>query len=182
MESGEGYVATRRRRRTWHGRPELQPGNLFAGNAVCGMRDPKAGSSAKAFAMIHKLAAIAPTVLVVDCEPMAREAVCEFLADRGIPGALAENATEALAFLQRESGIKVVFTEIRITGEADGLDLAKEIKRRWPEIHLLVTTGRGGFSRSDLPADGHFVAKPYDFDVVATTIERLLVEKATSRR
>ena len=60
------------------------------------------------------------------------------------------------------------------TRALDGLDLARETHARWPDIKLIVTSGRPKPSDKDIPDDGRFVAKPYSPDLLVGEIRRAL--------
>ena len=77
-------------------------------------------------------------------------------------------ADEALPILEGRSDIAVVFTDIHMPGRLDGRALAFEVKRRWPGIGLLVTSGDLGTREPRLPDGSRFLAKPYsDVDLIA---------------
>jgi CheY-like chemotaxis protein len=45
--------------------------------------------------------------------------------------------------------ITVVFTDIQMPGSMDGLKLAAAIRRRWPPIHIVATSGMVNVSETD---------------------------------
>jgi len=51
------------------------------------------------------------------------------------------NADEAIAILEARKDIRIVFTDIDMPGSMDGLKLARAIRRRWPPIELILTSG-----------------------------------------
>ncbi len=57
-------------------------------------------------------------------------------------------------------------------GSLDGLDLAREVHERWPQVLLMITSGRRP-PLLDIPT-GEFVSKLYDFDQLADRIQTLL--------
>ncbi|GLS20987.1 hypothetical protein GCM10007874_40040 [Labrys miyagiensis] len=105
---------------------------------------------------------------------MIRTVVAEFLSENGLKMVEAENAERALALLDRCSDVKLLFTDINMPGDMDGLALAKEVHRRWPEMLVMLTSGRGGVPKSAMPAGGEFVAKPYDFENLVERIRKIL--------
>jgi two-component system, response regulator PdtaR len=113
-----------------------------------------------------------PVVMIVEDEPLVRVVVAEFLLERGLKVVEAENAEKALAVLKRRSDIKLLFTDVNMPG-LDGLALAREVHRRWPDMLLMLTSGRE-VPRAKIPAGGEFVAKPYDFEKLAERIYTLL--------
>jgi two-component system, response regulator PdtaR len=81
------------------------------------------------------------------------------------------NADDAIGILERRSDIRVVFTDISMSGSMDGLKLAHAIRNRWPPIHLIVASGLD--RRDKLPANGRFVRKPYTAVDVTAVLDEL---------
>ena len=108
------------------------------------------------------------TVLLVEDEVLVRWATATVLRDGGFQVFDVERADEALPILEGRSDIAVVFTDINMPGRLDGRALAFEVKRRWPGIGLLVTSGDLGTREPRLPDGSRFLAKPYsDVDLIA---------------
>jgi two-component system, response regulator PdtaR len=105
---------------------------------------------------------IMPIVLVVEDEPLVRMTTVDGLEDAGFHVLEAGGADDALALLEDHSeDIEVLFTDVRMPGSMDGLELAKEVYRRWPHILLLVSSGHARPGIEDMPDHGEFVPKPY---------------------
>jgi two-component system, response regulator PdtaR len=58
-------------------------------------------------------------------------------------------------------GHSVVFTDINMPGSMDGLRLAQAIRRRWPPIELVLTSGDFQVDEDELPRRSRFIPKPY---------------------
>ena len=71
----------------------------------------------------------------------------------------ANSAEAALKVMRTHDGVRL-FTDIRMPGR-DGLDLAREVHARWPNVLLVITSSQMKPAPSDIPDDGRFVAKPY---------------------
>lgn len=84
------------------------------------------------------------SVLVVDDEKNVREGLARVLARKGYRTCVAEDTSAALAALSRE-GFDAVITDIRMPGR-DGLDLLREAKRLWPDLHFIIMTAYGEIS------------------------------------
>ncbi len=100
-------------------------------------------------------------VLVVEDEPDIREIAALQLESLGYEVASAGDGREALAHLERET-VDVVFSDIVMPGGMSGVDLAKQVLRRWPRTRVVLTTGFAQKYRDDallerLPV----LAKPY---------------------
>ena len=59
-------------------------------------------------------------------------------------GPLVANAQAALGALMDDRGINLVFTDVMMPGSMNGMDLAIEVKRRWPNLAVLLTTRYAG--------------------------------------
>jgi CheY-like chemotaxis protein len=99
-------------------------------------------------------------VLVVEDEPTVRSLAVDVLADAGFETAEASNAAQALELLKNsEEDIDVLFTDVRMPGSMDGLELASVAKRKHPQLHVIVTSGY--FDRAELPQGTTFISKPW---------------------
>ena len=73
-------------------------------------------------------------VLVVEDEMFIRMIAVDALEERGFAILEASDAQEALEILERTPGIALIFTDINMLGKTDGLDLATEVAKRWPDM------------------------------------------------
>lgn len=115
----------------------------------------------------------AHVVLVVEDEPILRLNAAEALKDAGCEAFEAAGSQEALDILSEHPEILVLFTDINMPGERDGLALAEVVHQRWPGIRLIHTSGREQPAPADIPDDGQFIAKPYHLDVITNLIVSL---------
>ena len=72
--------------------------------------------------------------------------------------------------LESRSDIAAIFTDINMPGSIDGLKLAHAVRGRWPPIHVIVTSGLKVPADHDLPANGHFIQKPYAAEQVVAAL------------
>ena len=111
-------------------------------------------------------------VLVVEDEGLMRLHAMQLVEEAGYEPVEARNADEAIAILEARKDIRIVFTDIDMPGSMDGLKLARAIRRRWPPIELILTSGHFDVEDKDLPERGRFFAKPYnDNDVISAMQE-----------
>jgi CheY-like chemotaxis protein len=102
-----------------------------------------------------------PVVLVVEDEALIRMGAADQLERNGYEVLEAGSAAEALAILKARPEVQVLFTDIDMPGELDGMELAERVHQRWPKVLLLVTSGRSSLKDADIPDHGMFLAKPY---------------------
>lgn len=108
-------------------------------------------------------------VLLVEDEPLVRWTAHDGLEAAGYQVIEAENAGQALTILEARRDVGVLFTDVNMPGPMDGLSLAELVHAKWPDIRLVVTSGRG--LERPLPDDGAFLTKPYSYDDLARTID-----------
>ncbi|WP_336969798.1 response regulator [Sphingobium aromaticiconvertens] len=99
-------------------------------------------------------------ILVVDDNPVLRRLIVESLTVANYETVEACSADEALEFLRGSEKFGMVITDIEMPGSMDGVALANIVHERWPEIALIVTSGRVQPAAGALPRRAEFVKKP----------------------
>lgn len=122
------------------------------------------------FAQVSEL--MSKTILVVEDEVFVRLDIADFLRDQGFEVLEASNAGQALTHLERGARIDLVFTDVRMPGEMDGIGLAKFLKTHHPSIKIIVTSGH--VHAHELPQELAFVDKPYDRGRIVERIKAAL--------
>lgn len=93
----------------------------------------------------------------------------------------AANAKEAMAILEKEESIDLLFTDIDMPGNINGLELATQVKAMHPDLTILLASGYdewGTSSEGDAMLQGFsFLNKPYSLQEVDALIRKLLLEK-----
>ena len=113
-------------------------------------------------------------VLVVEDEPFVRMVAADALTERGIMAWEAGDAGEALNVLDEHPNIGLVFTDVNMPGDMDGLGLAHEVSRRRPDVTLIVTSGAVTVDEKTLPDHGTFLPKPYPTGQLVRIVEEQL--------
>jgi CheY-like chemotaxis protein len=83
----------------------------------------------------------ASRVLVVEDDVLVRMAAAQYLRRCGFAVLEAVDVDEALAILGADTLIRVVFTDVKMPGARDGLDLAHAILSDHPNVRVLLTSG-----------------------------------------
>ena len=96
------------------------------------------------------------------------------LTDAGYEVVEAATADEAIEILERHGDVEVLFTDIRMPGSMDGLELAKVVHERWPAMKILITSGDTFPPRGAIADDGRFLAKPYSAQSLCSEMGTLL--------
>jgi signal transduction histidine kinase/CheY-like chemotaxis protein len=81
------------------------------------------------------------TILIVEDEADVRSFTRDTLRELGYEVREAANGPAALQALERNPGLRLLFTDIGLPGGLNGRQLADEARRRWPGIRVLLTTG-----------------------------------------
>jgi len=123
-----------------------------------------------------------PAVLIVEDEPLLRMLAIDIVEEAGLAAVEACDAAEAIEILEKRPDIAVVFTDVNMPGSMSGMQLATIIRDRWPPVSLLVTSGKVQIDSKDLPDGTVFIAKPYDIDAVADTLQRLTPRRSPDWR
>jgi len=116
-------------------------------------------------------------LLLVEDDDAVAAGVGHMLGDLGYRHVRVANAAEALATLDKDSRFDLVFSDMVMPGEMDGLGLAQEVRRRMPETPVLLTTG---FSEAASAATGEafrLLPKPYGIDSLSQALDAALSEQ-----
>jgi PAS domain S-box-containing protein len=113
------------------------------------------------------------TVLVVEDNPEVQEVARMLLEQLGYRALHVESAARALQLLASGEAVDLVFTDVVMPGELDGLALAYRIKEKYPDIAVLLTSGYA--KATNTPEAGFPVLrKPYQLPTLAHAIRRAL--------
>ena len=80
-------------------------------------------------------------VLMLENDEHIRRYVERILETEGYAAIVAKDAKAALARLEHDPGITLLFTEVSLAGDMNGLDLAQAARERFPALKVLVTSG-----------------------------------------
>ena len=103
----------------------------------------------------------ARSVLLVEDDPLILESTASLLADEGCIVMRATSQAEATACLEQGPIPDCLVTDIMLNGQDEGLDLARTVASRWPEIRLILVSGAHRASRDEYPQKALFFTKPY---------------------
>ena len=114
-------------------------------------------------------------VLVVEDDMFVAELAADMLGELGFESTIAHNATEALDRLAAGDRPKLVFTDVVMPGGITGIELARKLRERFPELPILLTSGYS----EQLGATQGFpvLQKPYELDALAGAIGKLLKQE-----
>ena len=113
------------------------------------------------------------TVLVVDDELLIRNFAVNALETAGYNVLDAPDADAALKMLERYSYVSIIFSDIRMPGTMNGLEFARVVGQRWPDIRMLLTSGAAN-RPSDRPNGCQFLPKPYNYADLIGCVEAMV--------
>ena len=115
-----------------------------------------------------------PIVLVVDDDLLVREPIADYLREVGYEVLEAGDAHEAIDLVGHTDHVSLVFSDVRMPGEVDGIGLARWVRAHHPEVPVLLTSGYDGWLGGELGREVRLLQKPYTQDQVLRQIRRLL--------
>jgi len=91
------------------------------------------------------------TILVVEDESLVMIDIVDQLKLAGYRVVEAFNADEAIAILEADPDIRLLFTDVDMPGSMNGLKLAAAVRDRWPPVRIIVTSGHRTVEALDMP-------------------------------
>ena len=117
------------------------------------------------------------TILVVEDEEDVRDLVCRLLTALGYRVLAASEGKPALALLDAEPDVALLFTDVVLPGGMNGPDIARAAKAKRPDLKVLYTSGYTGNAIQQLEAlgaDVRLLSKPYAIEDLAQTVRDTL--------
>ena len=114
-------------------------------------------------------------VLIVEDDMFVAELASDMLGELGFESTITHSAKEALERLAGGDRPKLVFTDVVMPGGITGIELARKLRERFPELPILLTTG---YSEQVSGTQGFPVLqKPYEMGALAGAIGKLLKQE-----
>jgi two-component system, response regulator PdtaR len=118
------------------------------------------------------------TVLVVDDEVALRFLMSVVLREEtNLKVIEAHNADEALELLKSDIPVDLIFTDVRMPGTIDGVELTRRVRTTYPEIKVVMASGHLT-QQERIPGVPLFL-KPYDIDDVKSHILAAIEDQST---
>ncbi len=105
------------------------------------------------------------TVLVVDDSADVAEVTSSLFEHLGYETIYRESAEAALKLLEAGTKIDLVFSDIVMPGTIDGVGLAREIRSRYPNLPVALTTGYSDAAKA-APSNLRILRKPFDTEAL----------------
>ena len=114
-------------------------------------------------------------VLIVEDDMLLAELAAGMFAELGYEGVIAHSAKEALEQLAGGDRPKLIFSDVVMPGGISGIELARKVRNRFPELPILLTTG---YSEEVGGSHGFPVLqKPYEMGALASALGNLLKQE-----
>jgi CheY-like chemotaxis protein len=110
------------------------------------------------------------TVLIVDDSAEVAEVTSSLFEHLGYETVYRDSAEAALKLLEAGTKIDLVFSDIVMPGTIDGVGLAREIRSRYPNLPVALTTGYSDAAKSAAP-NLRILRKPFDTDALRDFIQ-----------
>jgi PAS domain S-box-containing protein len=121
------------------------------------------------------------TILVVEDNIAVGEVSMMLLEQLGYTVKQVERPAAALELLSRDNDIDLVFSDIVMPGDMDGLTLARTIRDRYPSLPIMLATGYSSAAErvgSEFP----IIRKPYDYNTLGVAVKMALAAARTRAR
>jgi signal transduction histidine kinase/CheY-like chemotaxis protein len=119
-------------------------------------------------------------ILLVEDDPRVAEATQDLLHNMGFDTCWAGDGPAALAFVENDPKLTLVLSDVVMPGGVSGLDLARTLRDRRPDLPVILTTGFSSHA-SEVAAEGFaLIEKPYRRDVLAASLRSALEKRGPS--
>jgi DNA-binding NtrC family response regulator len=103
----------------------------------------------------------ARSAIVVEDDADQRSLVTALLEESDFTIVECESAEAALAAMRVRGDVALVFSDLRLAGVMDGVELAREVKKRWPRLTMILSPERADRRVQSLPDDIVVLPKPW---------------------
>jgi len=124
-----------------------------------------------ALAVDPEAAPSTPTILVLEDDIHLRLLLADTLRDAGFRVIEASSSDDTLQHLRAFNDVRLVFADINVPGETDGLGLAEVIQKEFPAIRIILVSG---YKKEPIPAGVLFMRKPFILSRVIAEIRTML--------
>ena len=119
-------------------------------------------------------------ILLVEDDPRVAEAAQDLLHNMGFDTRWAGDGPAALAFVENDSKLALVLSDVVMPGGVSGLDLARTLRDRRPELPVILTTGYSSRAAEVVVEGFALIEKPYRRDVLAASLRSALEKRGPS--
>ena len=112
-------------------------------------------------------------VLIVEDDALLAEMALEMVEEAGLPAVAVDSVDAALDYLKEHAdSVAAMFSDVRLKGSLNGVELAAFVAVRWPTISICVTSGVALERPFRLPRNARFMPKPWKAAEVIAFVEQ----------
>jgi DNA-binding NtrC family response regulator len=126
--------------------------------------------------MGEAMPALSPEVLLVEDEALISLMIEDALTEAGFSVHTFSNGRDALAYLAAGGHADVLFTDIDIAGDIDGIELARRIRALRAGISVVYSSGRRSHVENAI-AGSAFLPKPFILAQACAAVERMVARR-----
>ena len=118
-------------------------------------------------------------ILVVDDEPRVRKTAVRVLRKLGYEVIEAASGDEALASMEKNKDIDLLFSDIMMPGGMNGRELAAIVTKKYPNVKIQLTSGYENVdvTKNSIDAAHPLLKKPYDREQLSIALRKQLDER-----
>jgi len=115
-------------------------------------------------------------ILVVDDEPRVRKTAVRVLRKLGYEVIEAASGDEALASMEKNKDIDLLFSDIMMPGGMNGRELAAIVTKKYPNVKIQLTSGYENVdvTKNSIDAAHPLLKKPYDREQLSIALRKQL--------
>ena len=125
----------------------------------------------------HRRVVKHPVVLLVEDEPLVRLTQVDILKESEFWVVEAQDADEAFELLKSRPEIDAILTDVDMPGSMDGFEFARLVRQGWPEVAVLVISGKTAPGPGDLPPNATFLHKPIMPDDLIAALQDVMAKR-----
>jgi DNA-binding NtrC family response regulator len=112
-------------------------------------------------------------VLIVEDDQDLGEILATVVSETGANVKVVGSVDAGLRAFRDNPEISMIFTDVMTPGWLNGFDLVHAVHEISPSLPVIVTSGYRHYDYADLPANAHFLPKPWSFNQVLSMVAHL---------
>jgi CheY-like chemotaxis protein len=120
-------------------------------------------------------------ILVVEDDQEVADVCAAALEESGYSVKRVESAHQAIEMLATEDEIDLVFSDVIMPAGMSGVQMARVVRERFPDLPVLLTTGYSSAAMEALSAGFPILNKPYRIDALRRAIGNMLGPRRSAK-
>ena len=136
----------------------------------------------KSGALAERRSRARANVLLVEDDVTVASLTMQMLESIGLTVVHAKSAASALDALEKARNIDIVVSDVMMPGGMSGVELAREVRKQYPGLPVVLTTGYIEVARSAMAEGLEVLVKPYPLEALSRILMAHLSERAAAVR